>query len=84
MQAIEFDAPIRDGVITIPARFHRTGFPAFVRVIVLSDGGTVPTPPSPDAAEVARRRAALRRLDGCLAGMDMSLDSIRDERLARQ
>ena len=36
MKTIEFEAPVRNGTISIPQQFYREGFPAFVRVVVLS------------------------------------------------
>ena len=81
MNAIEFEAPIRDGMIPIPARFRREIFPVSVRVIILSEttGRT-----ELDASALERRKAAFRRLDGCLAGVDVTLEEAKAERLARQ
>ena len=84
MKAIEFEAPIRNGMIPIPPQFYHEGFPAFVRVIVLSEMDGQKPQAKPDASTLAQRREALNRLDGCLAGMDMTLDEIKAERLARQ
>jgi len=84
MKAIEFEAPTHNGVIPIPPQLYREGFPAFVRVIVLSGTEEKTAHAKPDAATLARRKAAFDRLDGCLAGMTMTLDEIKDARLARQ
>ena len=84
MKAIEFEAPTRNGVIPIPPQLYHEGFPAFVRVIVLSKTEEETSRAKPNAATLARRKAAFDRLDGCLAGMTMTLDEIKDARLARQ
>ena len=82
MQAIEFQAPILDGIIAIPKRFEHEQFPNTVRVIILP----IKVEEQPDSGEmkIAERLAALSRIDGCLEGQNISVDSIRNERLARQ
>ena len=84
MEAVEFETPIRDGVITIPPQFYRPGFPEFARVIILSETRSHPLRTESDASVLERRREAFRRLDGCLADSDVALDKIKSERLARQ
>ena len=84
MYAVEFETPIRDGVITIPPQFYKAGFPTFARVIVLSETSDQTHKTEPDASVLARRREAFRRLDGCLEGESGTLDDIKSERLARQ
>ena len=84
MQAIEFKAPIRNGAISIPPQYDPAEFPESVRVIILSETSRTTSRATPDASAQARRREAFRRLDGCLAGMDMTRNDIKSERLARQ
>ena len=47
MQAIEFEAPIRDGVIPIPPQYRNEFSTPFVRVILLSETTAETTPARP-------------------------------------
>jgi hypothetical protein len=86
MQAVEFGTAVHDGKIEIP-REYRQDFSSFVRVILIKDEERH----VPDNAEntgtdlkTAKKIAAAKRLVGIASKNPMTLDEIRNERLARQ
>ena len=83
-KAYEFEAHVKNGMIQIPPQIYNENFPSFVRVIILFDEVDKILKPKLDEATLARRKAAMERLDGCLAGMDVDEDKMKAERLARQ
>jgi len=82
MEAIEFGTSAIDGVIEIPTEY-RKDFSTGLRVILIKD---IPrsTNPKQQDADIQERLAAAKRLVGIAAKNPLSLEEIRNERLARQ
>jgi hypothetical protein len=82
MQTVEFESTVLDGKIEVPYEY-REEFSTVVKVILMktetntamSTGRTV---------NLEKRRAAIRRLDGCLKGCTMTLEDARAERLSKK
>jgi hypothetical protein len=82
MEAVEFGALARDGIIEIPAKY-RKDYSTQVRVILLrnnrneeSDGYST--------ASIREKVAAAKRLVGIASENPMTLEEIKSERLSRQ
>jgi hypothetical protein len=82
MEAIEFGTSAIDGVIEIPTEY-RKDFSTGLRVILIKD---VPhsTNQKQQDEDIQERLAAAKRLVGIAAKYPLSLEEIKNERLARQ
>jgi bifunctional DNA-binding transcriptional regulator/antitoxin component of YhaV-PrlF toxin-antitoxin module len=81
--AIEFDAKIdNDWKISIPVEY-REYLSSFSRVILLNRDKEIQSEKKDDS-DMQRRIEAFNHLDGLLAGYDVDLDKLKEERLSRQ
>jgi len=83
--AVEFEAKIDNNwIISIPEEYRGYLTPSLSRVILLNTNTDFIAKKEDNEADVVRRKAALKRLDGILEGRDFDLNKIREERLSRQ
>jgi hypothetical protein len=82
MEAVEFGTSAIDGVIEIPAEY-RKDFSTGLRVILIKNA-PFPANPKQQGADIQERLAAAKRLVGFASKNPLSLEEIRNERLARQ
>jgi aminoglycoside/choline kinase family phosphotransferase len=82
MEAIEFGTSAIDGVIEIPPEY-RKDFSTGLRVILIKDVSRSTNLKQQDA-DIQERLAAAKRLVGIATRNPLSLEEIRNERLARQ
>jgi hypothetical protein len=82
MEAVEFGTSAIDGIIEIPTEYRRD-FSTGLRVILIKD---VPQPTNAKQQDIdmQERLAAAKRLVGIAEKNPLSLEEIRNERLARQ
>jgi len=79
MQAVEFGAFVDNGVIEIP-KIYRNEYSNNLRVILLKENTGIAN----NAPNVQDRIASAERLVGVASKDPLSLEEIRNERLARQ
>jgi hypothetical protein len=79
MEAVEFGTFVNNGMIEIPAEYRKDYF-ADIRVILLKNKSNQ----NSKDLSIQERVAAAERLVGIAAGEAMTLEDIRNERLARQ
>jgi len=79
MQAVEFGTYVDNGIIEIPMEY-RNDYSHDVRVILLKDNADK----ADKEPSIRERIASAERLVGIASGNPMSLDDIKNERLARQ
>ena len=78
MEAVEFGTFAYNGIIEIPVEF-RKDFSTDIKVILMKNNSALN-----NESDIQERIAAAERLIGIASGNSLSLDDIRDERLARQ
>jgi len=79
MQAVEFGTVVDNGIIEIPM-IYRKEYSNNVRVILLKDNINT----TGDETSIQERVASAERLVGIASANSLSLEEIRNERLARQ
>jgi negative regulator of genetic competence, sporulation and motility len=79
MDAVEFGTFVNNGMIEIPVEY-RKDFSTNIRVILLKDKSNQET----NESDIQERIAAAERLVGIGSKEAMTLEDIRNERLARQ
>ena len=79
MQAVEFGTFVDNGIIEIPT-IYRKDYSNNIRVILLKDNSVMDT----GEPTIHERIAAAKRLVGIAASNPLSLEEIKNERLARQ
>jgi len=79
MQAVEFGTVVDNGIIEIPM-IYRKEYSNNVRVILLKDNINT----TGDETSIQERVASAERLVGIASANPLSLEEIRNERLARQ
>jgi hypothetical protein len=79
MEAVEFGTFVNNGMIEIPVEYQKDYF-ADIRVILLKNKSNQ----NINDFNIHERMAAAERLVGIASGEAMTLEDIRDERLARQ
>ena len=78
MEAVEFGTFAHDGIIEIPIEY-REDYSTDIRVILMRDQASQIMKP-----DIQERIAAAERLVGIASKNAMTLEEIKDERLARQ
>ena len=83
MEAVEFVPVVNNGIIEIPPEY-RKDYSTGVRVILMRNNDSKTSGNEPDMREKQERIATAERLVGIASKNAMTLDEIRNERLARQ
>jgi len=78
LEAVEFESFAHNGIIEIPVEY-RKDYSTEVKVILMRDNSSRPTP-----SGIQERIAAAERLVGIALKEVMTLEDIKNERLARQ
>jgi len=79
MQAVEFGTFVDNGIIEIPDKYRKE-YTSNVRVILIKENSSM----TDNETDIHERIAAAERLAGIASENILSLDEIRNERLARQ